>query len=604
MAGERLGRFYEAVVVVALKQVSSVKASHVFWDEPVSVLSKRPDVIVGTSLESPRAILLVTHSGSAKESNRKYWRSVCEFVEAKSLLETLPGVINVVFDDVIKPDIAALFTYSFDASISVASLPAAVELLKWSKNLAPQLPKEKLAQEQFVMEALAALPTRSLVASAIGELRNALEHALAAAAKGRDLVTVRKRDGTSSAAPRTTGLRRGVAKALLLDDPTDIWGTRGKRSVPPHYMQLELFSQSIAGPILADPDLLWIKSGIDRELAERLIKSAPRQQMNVWLEPLRNLSTLERQHAYVFEHWGSLCTPKGLLDHLKATSAAPFLVKTFGGAYVPPGWLFEYLRELVKANAGRKTAWGWSVLISDLQRAETDPGYRKFVARSVGVPEGELDDDWSGYRTVTYALPEWIMGNSRQNFPLRATDLPRTAYVFAPHVANVDPSKLAQLKSQITEFYIANYLEAKLIQYRNFDPLRDLVEAALTRARLPYKVVERFPSAFVERALAAGARLNVRTGCTEVVQTSSTLVAWQSISEQGRDHKTKELIGRAYAVAHTWDGERFVPRSGVRRLCLLLDGEVDAADITALIRGGWDDVVYPDEMDKLVKAIV
>jgi hypothetical protein len=42
----------------------------------------------------------------------------------------------------------------------------------------------------------------------------------------------------------------------------------------------------------------------------------------------------------------------------------------------------------------------------------------------------------------------------------------------------------------------------------------------------------------------------------------------------------------------------------VRRLCLLLDGEVDAADITALIRGGWDDVVYPDEMDKLVKAIV
>jgi hypothetical protein len=349
---------------------------------------------------------------------------------------------------------------------------------------------------------------------------------------------------------------------------------------------------------------LWLKSGIERDLTERLLGSAPEEQMRVWLEPLRNMSLLERQHAYVSEHWEALCTPEGLLDHLKATSATPFLAKMFGNAYAAPGWLFEYLRELVKANAGRKTAWGWSVLIADLQRAEADPRYRPFVAASVGLPEAKLANAWSGYRTVTYALPEWIMGSSRQNFPLRPTDLPRTAYVFAPHVANVEKSKLNTLRAQIAAFYIANYLEAKLIQYRNFDPLRDLVEATLTRAQLGYTVVERFPSAFVERALAAGARLNVRTGCTEVVRTGATLIAWQTVSQQGRDHKTKELIGRAYAVAHTWNGSRFVPRSGLRRLCLLLDGEVDAADLNALSRGGWDAIVYPDEMDKLLEAIV
>jgi hypothetical protein len=43
---------------------------------------------------------------------------------------------------------------------------------------------------------------------------------------------------------------------------------------------------------------------------------------------------------------------------------------------------------------------------------------------------------------------------------------------------------------------------------------------------------------------------------------------------------------------------------GVSRLFLVLDGSWTDGDLAALLRAGWDTIFYPDEMDKLVKAIV
>jgi len=42
----------------------------------------------------------------------------------------------------------------------------------------------------------------------------------------------------------------------------------------------------------------------------------------------------------------------------------------------------------------------------------------------------------------------------------------------------------------------------------------------------------------------------------------------------------------------------------VEKLLLLLDGTWCDEDLKALLQSGWDDVFYPDEIDKLIKAIV
>ena len=48
----------------------------------------------------------------------------------------------------------------------------------------------------------------------------------------------------------------------------------------------------------------------------------------------------------------------------------------------------------------------------------------------------------------------------------------------------------------------------------------------------------------------------------------------------------------------------FIKRPGVDKLILVVDGTWRQSDLDALIRAGWDEIFYPDEMDKLAKAII
>jgi hypothetical protein len=59
-------------------------------------------------------------------------------------------------------------------------------------------------------------------------------------------------------------------------------------------------------------------------------------------------------------------------------------------------------------------------------------------------------------------------------------------------------------------------------------------------------------------------------------------------------------------MRYRWDNNKkaFGHRLGVSRLFLVLDGSWTDGDLAALLRAGWDTIFYPDEMDKLVKAIV
>jgi hypothetical protein len=52
------------------------------------------------------------------------------------------------------------------------------------------------------------------------------------------------------------------------------------------------------------------------------------------------------------------------------------------------------------------------------------------------------------------------------------------------------------------------------------------------------------------------------------------------------------------------DGKAFIRRPGIQKMILVLDGTWKQADLNALLRAGWDEIYYPDEMDQLAKAIV
>ncbi len=83
-----------------------------------------------------------------------------------------------------------------------------------------------------------------------------------------------------------------------------------------------------------------------------------------------------------------------------------------------------------------------------------------------------------------------------------------------------------------------------------------------------------------------------------------TFVNWQSAYGSHTNDKKKELCGRAIGLRYHWNGKAFVPRPGVQKMILVLDGTWKQADLNALLRAGWDEIYYPDEMDQLAKAII
>jgi hypothetical protein len=93
---------------------------------------------------------------------------------------------------------------------------------------------------------------------------------------------------------------------------------------------------------------------------------------------------------------------------------------------------------------------------------------------------------------------------------------------------------------------------------------------------------------------------------TTLLKSKSTCINWQSSHDGHTNDKKKELCGRAVALRYSWDAKakKFIPRPGVKKLILVVDGTWKQSDLDALVRSGWDEIYYPDEMDKLVSAIV
>lgn len=170
------------------------------------------------------------------------------------------------------------------------------------------------------------------------------------------------------------------------------------------------------------------------------------------------------------------------------------------------------------------------------------------------------------------------------------------AQVLADAASSLIGTDLKALTSDIEKAYISKEYEATLLSHQGFDPLGWLIAE-----QVPGFAAVKPKSAFAECAGIKGVAGSIHLG-----EARSTLVNWQSATDEGKDHKVKELCGRAVALRYTWDAKSksFVPRAGVKKLCLVVDGTWTQEDLDTLVRAGWDEIFYPDEMDKLAKAIV
>jgi hypothetical protein len=285
---------------------------------------------------------------------------------------------------------------------------------------------------------------------------------------------------------------------------------------------------------------------------------------------------------YIEGNFSTLSSKSGLKTAMKALHGkAETLVPaaSFSGGSPDSVWLFEILMELIKQSEEKSAGFGYA----QLGREVIDAGWgnTKDLASASQFGGG-------------FGLSAWIKRNPKSGF--RDDLLEGCAEVLAARLKLIGLKQVQSLLKGIKDGFASNLIESKLCTYKVFEPLRLLIESTVTGCEL-----DQIRSCFGEKAGLPGQATK-----TTVLRKGKTLINWQSVSNAGRDHKKKELSGRAVALRYSWDAKakKFVPRPRVEKLILVVDGTWKREDLLTLARAGWDEIFYPDEMDKLAKAIV
>ena len=239
-------------------------------------------------------------------------------------------------------------------------------------------------------------------------------------------------------------------------------------------------------------------------------------------------------------------------------------------------WIFDFISALEKAN-------GHQFGYPDFSRHEA-ASMSQIGNMNIGI--------WCSCFLTQYFT-------RKSNFTTPDSALNYAAKVMSEVLCKYSADQISRLQNKTIAAFQKKEYQTSMPSHRGFEPLLALLihEGVIDS---PEKK-ENIRACFAEKANLTG-----QAGMTPVVIVKNTLIKWQTATDAGRDHKRNELSGRAVSMRYTWDNEakRFVPRSNVKKMILLLDGTWRQKDLNALIDSGWDEIYYPDEIDKLKAAIV
>ena len=589
MAGERKGKTYEALVHTALTllQRSGNITSYIFWNQKPRTMSIEPDFTLGPDKDNPDTCILVTQSGSAKESEKKNWRNIGELVELKTVLKTQPSVLSIMFDSIAKEDLKKVQAAAFDGQLIVGDLDYGAPLQKWIDDHLADLPTYYASKAKRILELYDAghdpdlgglLDRLCIDISALLDSSNQVVESLWTMVAARTQFIV--------PSPRTSHVRRGAAKCLVLGTefvPTLISLYKGELvrvSELPSLAVTMGVADIFEGILRPNDD--EVKSFLEciryRASEVELILANSPPEMCRWIHSIRELPSLKKFTNFVIDNFDSVVEPDALCNMLLKLHEDPSSLLTredleeIGAPRMV--WLYEVLMLILKDATGSRTGFG----TAPLARA---------ASRIPGMPP-------ANDRLYKIVIPDWISRSGRESLPRESVH--GLATVLATMLKSIGRSEVTRLCDTLSDSYLKLLFEDKIIGYWKFQPLGTLVKAKLASAD---EVTIR--SCFAE---ASGAW--EQAGVTRIVRSASTLIGWKTAHGSHTSDKKKELCGRAVALRYTWDNvnKTFKPRPGVSKLILVLDGTWRQGDLDALLRAGWDEIYYADEMSKLAKAVV
>ncbi len=595
MADERIGKTYEALIKVALDRLQSQGKIHtcIFWNETPVGIAVEPDFLLGGNKDVPDAIISVTHSNAPKKSPMKCWRNIGEVSEAKVYLQKIPMAYNIVFDSVIEENLKKLQGAIFDGQLIIGDKAYGNFLQKWVAENDSLMPKN---QEEKVIYIVKQSLQNEILDRHIVQLSQDLDWLLTKKSNSLNSLWTLERVRPKTQPPEChpTTLRRGLSKLLVFPDRKmgiDLY--RGKkvdsRKLPACIFYTGLAVKTLAG---AKPADLEVRSAIDM-LSDEEINCicdtlSHNQVVNSWLAQIRNASNLEVMLEYICSHYSDLCNFRHLAKAFRSLHDNPnALVPRNNNDTWPPAtvWLFDMILEIIKKDTGKANGYGHAKLGAEVAATKKlEEMFSMETTHFLLSPWGHLSD--------------WACRVDCQKMP--SDVITCFSYVLSEHLKRIGILKIRDYAKTIPESVTRNTIETKLCSYNGFYPLPDLLQCRMPNFHVKENLV-RYQSCFAEMAGLSG-----RVGETTVAQVKDCIINWQSAYEGHPADKTKELCGRAVGLRYTWDKKTasFTKRPGVNRLILLLDGAWTQKHLNSLVRAGWDEIYYPDEIDKLKASVL
>jgi hypothetical protein len=583
MAGEKKGKAYEALVHVALQELIDSKklAGPLYWNVTPKGMSIEPDFMTGSDPDAPETVLLLNQSNAAGNSHMKFWRNLGELVEAKTVLPNMPRVYCLTFG-VIKNDLEPIQQHAFDQFLWVrqGTHTWANDLDAFISALVSTFPKGKDTQTDFMRDELKSAPAKAK--AAYGQLKSLLENMHKAKSVALDKLWADHRARVIPASPsaRNTSLRRGASKLFLFPNHQEAYrcfknGTAFKTAVD-HLAPLGLVERRPGGWFPArDSDVIsCVKLLSEADCLSLFTAKATASGFCLQATKVRDSALLSIYVSWCNSNWSALKTKSGMKTALLSQHANPQLGISLPKGCNPPGhiWIMDVLGAILRATSDKSQSFGLSSLIK----------HKSSQSQKIG---NLFIGDWCS-RFMTGFLTR------KHNF----VPPPGTVDFLAEALADaaLEASNSVISPSAVLEKYISKELEAVYLAHRGFEPLWGLISGRIKAAKQL-----RIRTCYAEAAGLSG----ISGNCT-LAKVNHTLINWQSAHGSHTNDKKKELCGRAIGLRYHWDGKAFIRRPGIQKMILVLDGTWKQADLNALLRTGWDEIYYPDEMDLLAKAIV
>jgi hypothetical protein len=600
MADEVLGNAYEIITEIAVRDYSSISlpGESVFAQGKPMGAGIIPDLTIGKTENKPRILLQVHHTLAESASQKKFWRNIGEYVDARLALGAQIRIMTISFDSGQKRRLSMAAQNLMDGFLEIDRASYGSVLLKFGGALATTFIKNKTPEANRLSESKKALAGDKVTIGAITQLASEIEHQLKSASQaGANWFQTYQQVQSTRGTPRIptrklTTLRRALGRFLPIDDESHLRRlltsvrNQTKADWPEFLLQVNVAQKVIGGARFSQPSVSGkkLESHPAHEVWCMTQLLSDDDIVDLW-DGIRNATASLQQacasirasnefgvfHAFVVKHFNTLTTPNGLKNALLDCFKDPGFVLGEKLAIKNPAgrgvWLFEYLMTVIKTETGKQQGYGYTKLARDA---------------NVLIP---------GKRSILdFALPKLI---NRSEFLPKGVDL-KTSAAIATKLKAIGNLWIAKNQATISNFSLKGAFEDKVYKTASFDPLLHLINNALAGTTITRtKRHETFLSKFMTKGAAT----------CDVLQAGDCAIFKQASFEGHPSDKSKELMGRVGMLWVQQTGSGQSKQAPYKKIFLVIDGSWKQDQINRLAKAGFDGIYYPDELDQLAKAI-